>query len=573
MLLCVGLTLTVFGLDVTANITNDTVWTMADSPVNVTPYDFTVEEPWVLTIEPGVEVRITNSFTVRGELQACGTVSNRIIFDAAAPDAQWGSLYFRRDAGTELVSNTLHHIDLRNMDSYIYLSEKSLSMMHCTMYSTGSLSYGFACYVNSNTTAAYGAARLTMVSNIMILTTTRDSSGFNGIVVDGMPCELRYNTLHFCATGQLSEAAAVKCYRSNTPYFRGDITGNEISLEIQHPDVMTASGILVGPNSKVESEISNNTITVRGPRTLYGISKSGTNLIIQNNVSMIATSGTSGGYVYGIYSDAAYGGTRDLLVHNRVDCHTDLGSCYMRGIFMQTGRTRGNRIRMSSTATNGSMYGIEQQYYSGHIENNTLCMEATNHCPVRGICLSTHYSSDADIQVRNNIVYSPGSSNAVGVYKDTGCAAGVTNACNLVYGATTAYFNCLPGPGALSGDPLFPDDTFHIGTNSPALNAGTNLAWMASATDMDGLPRIDDGCVDIGADEYLFIPYGSVTDITNLCWNVISGGVYQLESCSNLMAQSWHSGSTVITSRQATLEFAVSNITECLRCFRLKRML
>ncbi len=42
----------------------------------------------------------------------------------------------------------------------------------------------------------------------------------------------------------------------------------------------------------------------------------------------------------------------------------------------------------------------------------------------------------------------------------------------------------------------------HLLPDSPCLAAGTNQAWMATAVDMDGEPRLDGALVDIGADEF-----------------------------------------------------------------------
>ena len=78
-------------------------------------------------------------------------------------------------------------------------------------------------------------------------------------------------------------------------------------------------------------------------------------------------------------------------------------------------------------------------------------------------------------------------------------------------GAGESYSNCCAAPliignANVSGDPRFLDNTanFNLATNSSCLDAGTNLAWMANATDLAGVPRIINNYVDIGA--YEFIP-------------------------------------------------------------------
>lgn len=64
----------------------------------------------------------------------------------------------------------------------------------------------------------------------------------------------------------------------------------------------------------------------------------------------------------------------------------------------------------------------------------------------------------------------------------------------------------LPGDGYLNADPLFVDalaGDYRLQSDSPCLNAGTNLPWMSAATDLAGNPRIHFGAVDIGCYEYI----------------------------------------------------------------------
>ncbi|NCC53348.1 MAG: PKD domain-containing protein, partial [Spartobacteria bacterium] len=80
------------------------------------------------------------------------------------------------------------------------------------------------------------------------------------------------------------------------------------------------------------------------------------------------------------------------------------------------------------------------------------------------------------------------------------------------------YFSCTPvpptnpaGSGNITAAPGlldFPDSAheYHLASNSPCRNAGNNYAWMT--TDIDGQPRIQQGLVDMGADEFAPIPGG-----------------------------------------------------------------
>jgi hypothetical protein len=75
--------------------------------------------------------------------------------------------------------------------------------------------------------------------------------------------------------------------------------------------------------------------------------------------------------------------------------------------------------------------------------------------------------------------------------------------------AGCAMTNCCttPDPGGsgnITNEPVFVDLThgnLRLQSNSPCINAGNN-AYIASATDLDGNPRVINGSVDIGAYEY-----------------------------------------------------------------------
>ncbi len=77
---------------------------------------------------------------------------------------------------------------------------------------------------------------------------------------------------------------------------------------------------------------------------------------------------------------------------------------------------------------------------------------------------------------------------------------------------TILLFSCSPTfapalaaqPGNITADPGFADyatSDYRLSFNSPCVNRGTNEAWMVDDVDLDGLPRIRHGRVDMGAYE------------------------------------------------------------------------
>ncbi len=82
---------------------------------------------------------------------------------------------------------------------------------------------------------------------------------------------------------------------------------------------------------------------------------------------------------------------------------------------------------------------------------------------------------------------------------------------NVAWSGGTISYSCsedvLAGTNNVVGDPLFENpaaDKFTLHTDSPAINGGTNLAWMTSATSYDLRKefRIRQGTADIGAYEH-----------------------------------------------------------------------
>jgi hypothetical protein len=74
-------------------------------------------------------------------------------------------------------------------------------------------------------------------------------------------------------------------------------------------------------------------------------------------------------------------------------------------------------------------------------------------------------------------------------------------------GISVTYYNIMggwSGSGNINADPLFvdpPNGDFHITYNSPCKNTGNNSS-VSFQTDFEDDPRIHDGTVDMGADEF-----------------------------------------------------------------------
>ncbi len=117
--------------------------------------------------------------------------------------------------------------------------------------------------------------------------------------------------------------------------------------------------------------------------------------------------------------------------------------------------------------------------YQGTVLN---CFITSNSAGNRGGGTSSGFACNSIVfynDAPNNPNYSDGEIEYTCTTPDPGDTGNITNA---------------PGLAGVSNP--------HIVTNSPCVDAGTNLDWMATAVDIDGEPRIGQGTVDLGCDEF-----------------------------------------------------------------------
>lgn len=110
--------------------------------------------------------------------------------------------------------------------------------------------------------------------------------------------------------------------------------------------------------------------------------------------------------------------------------------------------------------------------------------------------------------------------------------------------APATFDHCLSTPqpagvGNLASAPGFMSGGYRLDTGSPCLDTGTNQAWMATASDLDGNPRIANGTVDMGVYERsVSVPQLTIMSSgTNviLTWPMNATG-FTLQSTTNLVS-------------------------------------
>ncbi len=204
---------------------------------------------------------------------------------------------------------------------------------------------------------------------------------------------------------------------------------------------------------------------------------------IRDNIITLNTAEFNGGGI-------CYSGSAILLIEgNRIAGNSaELGgglSCYNH---QET--TIVNNIVFNNTA---SQYGggIEYESYSTFvIANNTVAGNSAQQQGGGIFCCDDASSSS----ITNTIVWDNAAPEGPGIYVENGDTT--ITYCDIQGGWT--------GTGNIDADPLFADalvGDFHLTYDSPCRNAGDSAA-VTESEDFEGDPRIHDGAVDMGADEY-----------------------------------------------------------------------
>ena len=97
----------------------------------------------------------------------------------------------------------------------------------------------------------------------------------------------------------------------------------------------------------------------------------------------------------------------------------------------------------------------------------------------------------------------------------------------LTYSCVTDW----TGANMVTNAPLLASGTYHLLTNSPCIDAGTNLTWATNTVDVDGESRIVNTNIDIGCDEW---QYGAGSGST-------TGGIPMFASSTGGTSSAWSS--------------------------------
>jgi hypothetical protein len=276
------------------------------------------------------------------------------------------------------------------------------------------------------------------------------------------------------AVGDAPEGGGVYCDGGTVSHCV--ISGNSVTSTNADPYSAFADG--GGIYAVDESQIDHSTVT----NTLTGYYANGAGINANNgSVRNCTVSGnTAYGHWYadggGVYMTANVDGlVRNCLITGN-NAHTDPGGANLAlggGVYFNSGG-----ILESSTVSDNTLYG--------------------NFSNGGGLA----YGS----QIRNTIIYGNTAASDPNYYLNP-------------YGPAT-FDHCdstplPPGTGNIASDPGFANGGYRLDTGSPCIDTGTNQAWMTTATDLDGNPRIANGTVDMGAFEFTVVTTNPATNVAS----------------------------------------------------------
>jgi hypothetical protein len=242
---------------------------------------------------------------------------------------------------------------------------------------------------------------------------------------------------------------------------------------------------------------------------------------IANNKLDVIDTATRGG---GVYID--WGTLSDCVISNNYATagYSSAAPACGGGVYMKgTSLVERCTISRNFLKTNSHNYRYGAGVYSdGGIMRSCLVMGNTANTEGGGLYITAGTNENCTI-VRNNCsggnyggVYwtnTPVIVNAI-VYNNTGAIE--NNILPIMGGLSQVTYSCAPsltsGTGNITADPLFtasgsgsgttftPGD-YRLAAGTPCLNKGLTELRMKTATDLDGLPRVKDFLVDMGAYE------------------------------------------------------------------------
>jgi hypothetical protein len=204
-------------------------------------------------------------------------------------------------------------------------------------------------------------------------------------------------------------------------------------------------------------------------------------------------------------------------MYNNNNSSPTVSKCTFTGNPAYHGGGMCNNNNSSPAVTNCTFYGNSATEGGGMYNNNNSSPAVTN-CTFYGNSAAFGggmYNYDSSPTVTNCILWGD---DCLPEILDEGTSAPAVTYCDV----DGEYYP--PGTGNIEADPLFVDPStgdYHLQAGSPCIDVGDNSAPSLPSTDFEGDPRIMNGVVDMGVDEY-YVPATEVwvdDDYCDVCPN------------------------------------------------------
>lgn len=257
--------------------------------------------------------------------------------------------------------------------------------------------------------------------------------------------------------------------------------------------------------------IAGNTTLSDSGGGIYSVGRAGSTCVV-NNCFVEYNSATNAG-----------GG----ILHRNFDGDLFISNCIIRGNEADGNNYPGAGARIDGPCrmtgcliadNKGIGYGGGLALYSGtnvvEIENVTIVSNSTMSDSGGGLAIQAQVTA---CTIRNTIIYNNTSVGNARSNVFVGAGSGVifTNCCTAPLNNGTDQ-PITPNAGNIDLDPVFVNLTggdYRLQSDSPCINTGANMLWMADAVDLDGRCRLDrfSRQVDMGCYEY--VPQGAMFNL------------------------------------------------------------
>jgi len=301
------------------------------------------------------------------------------------------------------------------------------------------------------------------------------------------------------------------------------------------------------------------------------------NCVIRNNkaTELFNAVNAAGAYL-GVNSAIGCITVRDCLFSNNYAKGIG-GGLYMMPAYGTSNSLINNLFVTNSGSTQGGGAYISLAAGTLTLDNNTFTRNWTGVGFGGGGVYIRLFNDDCTANLRNNILWGNTADNGIGgdLYIEDDSGGNSIGATVNVYCTDINDFDIQDGDhltqgGNTNADPLLTGD-LHLRAASPCIDAGTNLAWMAGATDLDGQPRVFNDRVDMGADETAIAAVNfAVSGTATSVWDAVVDAKCRLQYSTNLLSGEWKDAGNTATATSRRITLIDTNLTDAVRLYSLK---